>query len=585
MGKNKGGGSNGNGNKIPESPNKASQSESPKKSSPLTLVASAAVGMLAAAAVMIPMLRDRSAAPPEPPIVPQPAPRKIVPRKIPRSPPPPSPSPPPQDEQGVPTVAVGVDVHSLDDILSRDEPCLITNLEPDAHARLMQTWTPDAMRGSVLGRADLTVRLTKGAKHSHVMRYSTRAGQPPGSPLMDQQMPGFAWPRHAYDNWDMTSGHTLDKSVLNPPRGRNMSASFSTDVEALKEAHPPGYEATQLLQEAICKMWEPGGCSKELDIGRLMWIASPYLGQQLHYDAFSNFFFHLYGTKELILVPPHAMVDTAHLFPWSHPAQRQSQIGWSSAVSSRRVSGFSSLEGSDVSRQGPTTYAQLLERRVVMRPGDVLYIPTHWGHQTFTGGDGPSVSYALWFFPYRSPSGTSPTPKELRDKLYSEVKQTAVNAVLGDNVGSAREAWAALRSLGRVVVSEVLGNEGKADALMTRWMEQRWRPQFGGLGVDADMPLQAEWLCVPSSGTGTTRVAAAKQIVAHMRKLTEWSPPSYQDAVMRGEVQDVLDYLITRFPRLFGGIQQRIDEEVKEAGYATMAEMVVGLVRSFSECT
>ena len=50
-------------------------------------------------------------------------------------------------------------------------------------------------------------------------------------------------------------------------------------------------------------------------------------------------------------------------------------------------------------------------------------------------------------------------------------------------------------------------------------------------------------------------------------------------------MQDVLDYLITRFPRLFGGIQQRIDEEVKEAGYATMAEMVVGLVRSFSECT
>ena len=78
-----------------------------------------------------------------------------------------------------------------------------------------------------------------------------------------------------------------------------------------------------------------------------------------------------------------------------------------------------------------------------MRPGDVLYIPTHWGHQTFTGGDGPSVSYALWVFPYRSPRGTSPTPKELRDKLYSEVKQTAVNAVLGDNVGSAREAWAA----------------------------------------------------------------------------------------------------------------------------------------------
>ena len=73
--------------------------------------------------------------------------------------------------------------------------------------------------------------------------------------------------------------------------------------------------------------------------------------------------------------------------------------------------------------------------------------------------------------------------------------------------------------------------------------------------------------------------------MSHMRKLTEWSPPSYQDAVMRGEMQDVLDYLITRFPRLFGGIQQRIDEEVKEAGYATMAEMVVGLVRSFSECT
>ena len=34
-----------------------------------------------------------------------------------------------------------------------------------------------------------------------------------------------------------------------------------------------------------------------------------------------------------------------------------------------------------------------------LEPGDVLYLPAFWGHQTFSGAEGPSVSLATWLFP------------------------------------------------------------------------------------------------------------------------------------------------------------------------------------------
>ena len=99
--------------------------------------------------------------------------------------------------------------------------------------------------------------------------------------------------------------------------------------------------------------------------------------------------------------------------------------------SSRQADGYSTVIGQDLERP-PPLYDISVERRVTLQPGDVLFIPSHWGHQTFTGLDGPSASFALWFFPYTAISSAyrGPPPKDLRGGKYREAKETAANAAL-----------------------------------------------------------------------------------------------------------------------------------------------------------
>ena len=132
--------------------------------------------------------------------------------------------------------------------------------------------------------------------------------------------------------------------------------------------------------------------------------ASAGLGQQLHFDAFANLFFHLHGEKHVVLAPPDAVVDDAHLFPNVHPASRQSALAWSAPSSARRPDGYSTPAGADRARP-PPAYSASRERVARLRPGDVLFIPPYWGHQTFSADRrNASVSLALWCL--RAPSGS-----------------------------------------------------------------------------------------------------------------------------------------------------------------------------------
>ena len=241
--------------------------------SAMTLVASAVMGVLAAVAVALLMLSLATPRPPE---------GEEVPRE--------EAEPPLHD--GVRTVTMGVDVHSIDELLEIAEPCLVANFEPALHAELARQWSPDSLRRSGLSQADLTVRLTRGANRTRIMRYSLRNSQTGarGAPLFDATH-GFAWPRHTYDDWDMTSGKTLEGALLSPPA--QASASFSTGVDELEGVHPAGVAAARRIEQALCAMWLPNGCAPELEIRRLVWMSSAGLGQQLHYDAFVNLFFHL----------------------------------------------------------------------------------------------------------------------------------------------------------------------------------------------------------------------------------------------------------------------------------------------------
>lgn len=278
-------------------------------------------------------------------------------------------------------------------------------------------------------------------------------------------------------------------------------------------------------------------------------------------------------------MPPQAMVDEAHLFPTSHPAARQSQVAWDASEPTRAPLGYSTLLGEDIHRPAPS-YDASGELRVSLRPGDLLLIPPYWGHQTFTSLAGPSTSFALWLFPHRDPSGASPTPKELRGKQYDYSKDAAANLALS-GVGSTNviQAWAALRELGRLLAIEVLGEES-GRAVLRQWVSQRWRPQFGGLGVQADAPLPARVLCESTPGLESSR-DGARQLAKHVRALSSWSPSVYRTSVERGEVQDILDWLVGLMPQL-RGIEDELRQDVNAP--LTRAEMVVLLVRSLSEC-
>ena len=122
---------------------------------------------------------------------------------------------------------------------------------------------------------------------------------------------------------------------------------------------------------------------------------------------------------------------------------------------------------------------------------------------------------------------------------------------------------------------------GTADgeALLARWYLQRWRPQFGGLGVRvAEMLLPREILCQDAPEVEGVQ-AAARQLATHLHELTAWSPAAYRDVVVRGEIQDVLDWLVALLPQLRG-----LDAILQGVGCQNSADMLALLVRSMSEC-
>ena len=469
------------------------------------------------------------------------------------------------------TVVFGIDVATLAELFELTRPCKITGLATAQHVETARLWSPKEMRASGLSKAALNVRLTRGENYSRVMRYSTRMG---AKSFVDPYL-GLTWPRHRLDAWDFSDGWSLEQAILHPPHGT--SASFSANVDGFDSVHPAGVRAAQALETALCKLWHPQGCAEQLERQTLLWMASAGLGQQLHYDKYANVFFHLFGHKEMVLVPPTAMVDTAYLFPEMHPASRQSQLGWSAEDATRRPRGFSTVEGQDGERP-PPAYDATVEQRVRLRPGEVLFLPPLWGHQTFTSIDGPSISCAIWFFPSVAAAavrGARPTAGELRGRVRDEKLQAAANRALA-SVRTAPQAWGALRTLGVHALQLLLGAEAGA-LLRSRWMAQRWRPQLGGLNVSAHAPIAAVVVCEAAPDADVV-AEAAQQLVAHIHELARWYPAAH-DVALRDEAQSLLDWLVSRLPQL------RLDDDLRRHGVDVRSSMLVPLVRSLAgEC-
>lgn len=129
-----------------------------------------------------------------------------------------------------------------------------------------------------------------------------------------------------------------------------------------------------------------------------LWLSSSGIVAQAHYDLTDNTFVQVDGQKRFVLFPPNTLQDL-HLYPTSiHPSGRQSQVIGLEKIFSPSSSGAvvvnrTALE--EVTRRYPRVGAAVDEAlTTLLNPGDVLFLPTGWGHGvTALGG---CISYNIW---------------------------------------------------------------------------------------------------------------------------------------------------------------------------------------------
>ena len=254
---------------------------------------------------------------------------------------------------------------TVEELFLRPTPCIVRGLQQDRHTALIAEWTPERMAALPASRANMQVRLARGAQGAaaKIMRYSSRKdGDAYASDLLNS-----SWPRHAYDDWEFTEG-TLLSSILRPQD--DAYASFSAGAGTFSGPHPSGSKAATDLVTAIC----PFGCPRDgtLNVRPHIWVASRGLGQQLHFDPQANIFFHLHGDKHVVLSPPAALIQHGHLFPSMHPSRAQSQVGWDSPFPDRKLVGYSTAVGSDGGRPPPEYRRSMGEMVAHLTSGEAL---------------------------------------------------------------------------------------------------------------------------------------------------------------------------------------------------------------------
>lgn len=113
-----------------------------------------------------------------------------------------------------------------------------------------------------------------------------------------------------------------------------------------------------------------------------LWLASPGLSNNAHYDAHWNYLVHVSGPKRIFMAPPKDAWNL-HIYPRFHPGLR------SSPIDLRRP-------WDDVIAEFPSAgNARIME--VDLLPGDILLIPPFWIHATdIMKGSEPSLTYSFF---------------------------------------------------------------------------------------------------------------------------------------------------------------------------------------------
>lgn len=124
---------------------------------------------------------------------------------------------------------------------------------------------------------------------------------------------------------------------------------------------------------------------------------------RLHNDNYENIYVQLSGTKELFLIPPGDAyaLDERFLTPASYDTNMNLVIETDSVTAHKVL--FPTVDPSDSTTHNDVFRRHALVYRVVLEPGDMLYMPALWYHQvsvTSVGAaNGTNVSLNYWYNP------------------------------------------------------------------------------------------------------------------------------------------------------------------------------------------
>eukprot|EP00457_Paulinella_chromatophora_P000879 gb/GEZN01000880.1/.p1 GENE.gb/GEZN01000880.1/~~gb/GEZN01000880.1/.p1 ORF type:complete len:1025 (-),score=234.33 gb/GEZN01000880.1/:362-3436(-) len=88
-----------------------------------------------------------------------------------------------------------------------------------------------------------------------------------------------------------------------------------------------------------------------------------------HFDGGRNFIALMRGAKRYLLTPPESC-QHLHLYPTGHPHSRHSKVNWDDPSEWDQYQGFEKAQGT----------------QVILRPGQVLFVPSFWFHFIVTVG-------------------------------------------------------------------------------------------------------------------------------------------------------------------------------------------------------
>ena len=224
------------------------------------------------------------------------------------------------------------------------------------------------------------------------------------------------------------------------------------------------------------------------------------------------------------------------------------------------------------------------ETVVHLQSGDFLYMPAFWGHQTFSGNAGPTISLSSWFFPVAVDPATRPGTDPINERELAP-KATLRNVGMAVLAATSNgDAWAGLRTLVETLASAVaphlLNTPGGAE-LVDRWIRQRWQPQFGALGLHRPHwtpdgnDQRALAVCGPATGTVRATIQeGVKTLLDLLESMAAWHLTEHRIIV--------LELFACNF---FDGVLEFLPAFSTELANKGVADNQIGvLLASFGNC-